>query len=56
MPIDLKQTEGAGPRWTMKKVNGRGKTVSLRPYSVSNVLATVYHALGIDPALTFPWG
>ena len=28
---------------------GRG-----RPYTPQNVLATIYHVLGIDPAMTFP--
>ena len=27
-----------------------------RPYTASQVLSTVYHALGIDPAMTFPNG
>jgi len=25
-----------------------------KPYTPQNVLATLYHVLGIDPALTFP--
>ena len=25
-----------------------------KPYTPQNVLATVYHVLGIDPAMTFP--
>jgi hypothetical protein len=34
--------------------NARGETPKDRPYRVPQVLATVYHALGIDPSQTFP--
>ncbi len=36
--------------------SARGETPKDRPYKVSNVLATIYHALGIDPSMTFPNG
>lgn len=34
----------------------RGETPKDRPYRVPQVLSTIYRALGIDPALTFPNG
>jgi uncharacterized protein (DUF1501 family) len=34
----------------------RGETPKDRPYKVSQVLATIYGAIGIDPATTFPNG
>ncbi len=34
----------------------RGEVPKDRPYQVPQVLATIYHALGIDPAKTFPNG
>ncbi len=34
--------------------SSRGETPRDRPYRVPQVLSTVYHALGIDPAMTFP--
>jgi hypothetical protein len=34
----------------------RGETPKDRPCTVSQVLSTLYHAIGIDPALTFPSG
>lgn len=34
----------------------RGETPKDRPYRVPQVLSTLYHALGIDPARTFPNG
>ena len=34
--------------------SSRGEYAKDRPYRVQNVLATVYHSLGIDPAMTFP--
>ena len=33
--------------------DGRGQRPQTRPYTPQNILATVYHVLGIDPALTF---
>jgi hypothetical protein len=36
--------------------SARGETPKDRPYTVQRVLSTVYHALGIDPARTFPSG
>jgi uncharacterized protein (DUF1501 family) len=36
--------------------NARAEVPKDRPYTVPQVLATVYHALGIDPAQTFPSG
>ena len=36
--------------------SARGETPKDRPYKVPNVLATLYKALGIDPAMTFPSG
>jgi hypothetical protein len=33
--------------------DSRGESAKERPYHVQNVLATVYHALGIDPSATF---
>jgi hypothetical protein len=36
--------------------NPRGEVPKDRPYTVPQVLSTVYHALGIDPSLTFPNG
>jgi hypothetical protein len=36
--------------------SARGETPKDRPYTVQRVLSTVYHALGIDPAKTFPNG
>jgi uncharacterized protein (DUF1501 family) len=32
----------------------RGERAITRPYTAQNLLATLYHVLGIDPALTFP--
>jgi uncharacterized protein (DUF1501 family) len=34
----------------------RGETPKDRPYTVPQVLSTLYHAIGIDPAQTFPSG
>jgi hypothetical protein len=36
----------------------RGERPKGRPYTPQNVLATLYHVLGIDPATTLPdhWG
>jgi Protein of unknown function (DUF1501) len=34
----------------------RGETPKDRPYTVPQVLSTLYHAIGIDPAQTFPNG
>jgi hypothetical protein len=36
--------------------SSRGEYVKDRPYTASQVLATLYRAVGIDPALTFPNG
>jgi hypothetical protein len=36
--------------------SSRGETPKDRPYTVPQVLSTVYHALGIDPSRTFPNG
>ncbi len=36
--------------------NARGEVPKDRPYRVSQVLSTIYHALGIDPSQTFPSG
>jgi hypothetical protein len=36
------------------ETDGRAERAKGRPYTPSNVLATLYHALGIDPAKTFP--
>jgi hypothetical protein len=33
--------------------NARGEVPKDRPYKVANVLATIYHAMGIDPSMTF---
>jgi hypothetical protein len=42
-----------GPQWSERLVV-HSKSSPKRPaYSLQSVLATVYHALGIDPALTF---
>ncbi len=35
---------------------GRGEVAKSRPYRVPQVLSTVYKAVGIDPARTFPDG
>lgn len=34
--------------------DARGEEVKDRPYRVPQVLSTIYRALGIDPARTFP--
>jgi hypothetical protein len=34
----------------------RGERPKDRPYTASQVLATVYRAIGIDPSMTFPNG
>ena len=34
--------------------SARGEFPKDRPYRTAQVLATIYHALGIDPAMTFP--
>jgi hypothetical protein len=36
--------------------NARGETPKDRPYRVPQVLSTIYRALGINPAQTFPNG
>jgi uncharacterized protein (DUF1501 family) len=36
--------------------SARGEYPKDRPLKAPNVLATIYHALGIDPAMTFPNG
>ena len=36
--------------------NARGECRKDRPYSVPQVLSTLYQAIGIDPSLTFPNG
>jgi uncharacterized protein (DUF1501 family) len=36
--------------------NSRGEYPKNRPLRVPNVLSTLYHAMGIDPAITFPNG
>jgi hypothetical protein len=33
--------------------DARGEHVIDKPYTVSNMLSTIYHAIGIDPAMTF---
>jgi uncharacterized protein (DUF1501 family) len=33
--------------------DARGEFPRERPYKIANVLATLYHAIGIDPATTF---
>jgi hypothetical protein len=32
----------------------RGERPKTRPYTPQNILATLYHVLGIDPTQTFP--
>jgi uncharacterized protein (DUF1501 family) len=48
----------SGGRYQMGQVigatDGKGAYVAAAPYQPQNVLAMVYHHLGIDPALTFP--
>jgi uncharacterized protein (DUF1501 family) len=48
----------AGGRYQMGQAIGatdsKGAYVANRPYAPQNVLAMVYHHLGIDPGLTFP--
>jgi hypothetical protein len=34
--------------------DGRGERPQTRPYTPQNILATLYHVLGIDPTRTFP--
>jgi uncharacterized protein (DUF1501 family) len=34
--------------------DARGETPVDKPYRMSNLLATIYHALGVDPARQFP--
>jgi uncharacterized protein (DUF1501 family) len=34
--------------------DARGEYPKDRPYKISNVLSTVYQAIGIDPGMTFP--
>jgi hypothetical protein len=34
--------------------DARGEKSTSVPYRAANVLATLYHVLGIDPALTLP--
>ena len=36
--------------------NSRGETPKDRKYTVPQLLATLYHAMGIDPSQTFPNG
>jgi hypothetical protein len=36
--------------------SARGEYPKDRPYKVPNLLSTIYHAMGIDPAYTFPNG
>lgn len=36
--------------------SARGEYPKDRPYRVSQVMSTLYHAMGIDPSLTFPSG
>jgi hypothetical protein len=36
------------------ETDARGERSRERPYKPANVLATLYHVLGIDPAMTFP--
>ena len=36
--------------------SARGEYPKDRPYTVSQVLSTIYQAIGIDPAWTFPNG
>jgi hypothetical protein len=36
--------------------NARGETPKDRPYRPSQVMATMYQVLGIDPSQTFPSG
>ncbi len=36
--------------------SAKGEYPKDRPYKVQNLLATIYHAMGIDPAYTFPNG
>ena len=35
------------------ETDGRAERAKGRPYTPQNVLATLYHVLGIDPAMTF---
>ncbi len=41
---------------TIGSTTGRGEVPRSRPYKVPQVLSTVYRAVGIDPAQTFPDG
>jgi hypothetical protein len=41
---------------TIGSTTARAETPKDRPYRVPQVLSTIYHALGIDPAQTFPNG
>jgi hypothetical protein len=34
--------------------DARGERPQTRPYTPQNILATLYHVLGIDPTVTFP--
>ncbi len=36
------------------ETDARAERCKGRPYTPQNVLATLYHVLGIDPAMTFP--
>jgi hypothetical protein len=36
--------------------NARAEYPKDRPYTASQLLATLYHAIGIDPSMTFPNG
>ena len=36
------------------ETDARAERAKGRPYTPQNVLATLYHVLGIDPATTFP--
>jgi len=36
--------------------SARGESPKDRPYKVPNLLSTLYQAMGVDPATTFPNG
>ncbi len=45
--------DGPGDR---RELSARGEYPKDRPYTVPQVLSTIYQAIGIDPAQTFPNG
>jgi uncharacterized protein (DUF1501 family) len=57
-PVMSAMVAGGGLRMgqMVGTTTARGEQPKDRPYTAPQVLSTLYHAMGIDPSLTFPNG